>query len=217
MAENQTVSDLWSYKKIKSKWLYISDIIKCVLFYIIQRCTFSALQDWPQPRCISFVFNCLSSHSIPLPPSYSLWPEKDDINPKVNVPGRGAEEWVGVWVTHLQGFDASIAVKLNSLFSRISLSGPSIILLFSPLLLQTYSSFEVLPCHALYLCFTGAGCQVLAANFLTRGYLASFSRAHAHSHQKSFKVTWCIAMAINSTAVGEALGAKHVVTKCEQC
>lgn len=50
---------------------------------------------------------------------YSLWPERDDINPKVNVPGRGAEEWVGVWVTHLDRFYAS--VKLNAPVSLISL------------------------------------------------------------------------------------------------
>lgn len=42
--------------------------------------------------------------------SYSLWPEKDDINPKVNVPGRGAEKHK----THLRGILCIYSCKTQS-------------------------------------------------------------------------------------------------------
>lgn len=155
----------------------------------------------------------VSNHS--LYPSYSLWPEKDDINPKVNVPGRGAEEWVGVWVTHLGGFYASIAVKLNSPFFLISLTHLSLV----HLSFCYFPYFYCRPTSPLKSCpavpYTSALLkqpqpqpQLLAASRLTLVYLISSCRAHVHSHQESFNVTWCIAMAINSTVTGAAMGVK---------
>lgn len=110
-------------------YTYMSINRQCPIYNHIKQIKAAKLHIWDASRvfifCPSFIstnsstnyflLNCYKvSHDVP-----SLWPEKDDINPKVNVPGRAAE--VGVWVTHLQGFYASIAVKLNTPFSLISL------------------------------------------------------------------------------------------------
>lgn len=119
---------------------------------------------------------------------------EDGTNPKLNVPGRKAE--VGVWVTHLQILYSYLQtlVALLSLFS--SLSGISIILLFSPFTAIFLWSLALYSYHGLPP-FIVAGCQLLEASRLTPVYLASSYRAHVHSHQESFKVAFGIVIAIN--------------------
>lgn len=105
------------------------------------------------------IFLCsFSKHS--LHPSFSLCPEKDGINPKGKGPGRGAEESVGVRVTHFTGILCIYSCKTHSAFCLVSLSSFCLVHLSFCwgggggfyFLQQTHFSFE-----ALHLYFIDAG------------------------------------------------------------
>lgn len=90
-------------------------------------------------------------------------------------------EWVGVWVTHLWGFYASIAVKLNMHFSLISLWFIYHSAVFPSFTVDTLSLWSP-SLHGAYACFIKAGCQLLAASRLTSLYLAPSCKIHIRNH-----------------------------------
>lgn len=113
-------------------------------------------------------------------------------------------EWVYEWHTYRDFMHLWLQNLTRPSLS--SFSGLSIILLSS--LLLVHSSFEVFHCHGLYPCFYWSSLPAVSSQ------QADPTLPCFVSHQESFKLAWCIAMAINSTVTGERMGVK-LVTMCE--
>lgn len=123
---------------------------------------------------------------------------------KFNVAGRGAEEWVGVWLTHLLRISCISSCKTQyALLSHLSVVRLSFWCFSSIFTVDSLSLWSPAPPEQSIPMFYWSGaasCRHRAG--WPRPTSFSSRTAHARSHQESLKVTWFIGAAINSSVTG---------------